>query len=555
MCFRFSVFKKINLSFSVKKILFTLFIISFLSSNLFSQTDISFNVLSYELNLVLMNNYSEPYPKSFDANVRVSVLSLAGNRLLRLNADNSSLIIDSVSEAGISFIHENDLLSISLDRIYDSSEVFNVNIFYRHKDIFDSAVYIKDGIFYTDCESIGARRWFPCNDVPSDKALLSLTARVPSNVLLCSNGYLADSTSNGKQTTYKWVSNYPIATYLVAIASSSKYNLDITYWKRPSNPNDSIQIRYYWQPGETFFNLNNIKKKTGGMLTLFSYLYGDYPFEKLAFATTNINFPWGGMENQTIITLCPDCWIEDLIVHEVAHQWFGDLISPFTWADIWLNEGFATFNEAIYTEFIKNSYIDYLKNIQREASKYLRSNPGWAIYNEAWAANPPHDDTLFNEAIVYSKAGCVLHLLRYVLGDSVFFSCIDAYAGNPDFMFGNISTEEFSNFISRCSGRNLNWFFDEWIYKPNHPVYQNNYHSEKISDDKWKLTYTINQIQTNTGFFKMPVKLKVVFKNGTDTLLKVNNDYNLQMYSFEFKDEPKKVFFDPDNEIVLKEVK
>ncbi|MDQ3194091.1 MAG: M1 family metallopeptidase [Bacteroidota bacterium] len=523
-----------------------------LNVKVFSQSENTFNVLKYEIDIDLYNCFLNPFPHSFRGNVKITIVPVIQTGQINLNADNSSLRIDSVSSPGISFAHANDILSVNLDKLYEEGESFDISIYYNHNDVKDSAIYVRDGMMYTDCESAGARKWFPCKDIPGDKALLSLTAKVPLNVYLGSNGFLADSTVKGDTLSYQWISNYPIATYLITIAAKVKYNLDIITWRRANG--EDMEIRFYWQNGETNFNLTNIKNKVGKMLDLFSKLYGEYPFEKLAFATTNKDFPWGGMENQTLVTLCPDCWSEELICHEIIHQWFGDLITPMTWADIWLNEGFATFNEAIWIES-QTGYPEYKNHIVKEAEKYLSRNPGWAIFEKSWDVSEPNDSILFNVDITYSKAGCLLHLLRYVLGDSVFFNSIDAYANSPDFKYGNISTSEFVNFISRVSGRNMEWFFDQWVYNPNHPVYQNNFIIDSEANGKWKINYTINQIQKNTGFFKMPVELKIYFINGTDTIVKVNNEHNFQFYTFEFDKEPRRVSFDPNNQIVLKEVK
>jgi len=527
----------------------------FISINIYSQDlqNSKFNVLKYDLNLNIYSCFLEPYPWSFNANEIITIRAETQIGQINLDAVSKSLTIDSVSIAGNSFSHQNDLLSINLDRFYDSSEVFDIKIYYRHKDIYDSSFIVRDGIVYTDNEPVGARKWFPCNDIPADKAMLEISTKVPKDVVLCANGMLADSNVSNDTLTYKWISTKPIATYLVCIAGKVKFNLDVTYWNRPSD-NEKIPLRFYWQNGETLFNLNNVKNKTPMMLDLFSKLFGEYPFEKVGYATTNKDFQWGGMENQTLITLCPDCWTEDLACHEIAHQWFGDMITPLKWSDIWLNEGFATYCEALWAEYQKG-YKGYKSIINYEAEKYLRANPGRSLYNKEWDVKVPDDSILFSVPMIYSKAACVVHLLRYVLGDSSFFNTIYMYTNNPEFMYGNITTSEFINFISAINGRNLNWFFDEWLFQPNHPVYQNNYSSEKLSNGKWKVDYTINQVQTNAPFFKMPVELKVTFENGTDNLLRVDNEYNVQKFSFEFDEEPIRVSFDPNNQIVLKEIK
>lgn len=524
-----------------------------ISSVVLSQSGDSVNVLSYEMYFDLYSNFVKPYPHSYNAYEIVTVRTESTTGKIDFNAGSYSLTIDSVSGSGISFSHENNILTVNLDKLYSPGDIIDINIYFRHKNVFDTALYVKNGMLYTDSETIGARRWFVCNDVPNDKAIFSITSRVPSNVLLGSNGLLTDSIRHGDTISYKWETKFPTATYLVVLAGKIDYKLDIDYWHRVDNPNDSIEIRYYWQTGETAFNIKNVKNKTRDILTLFSKLFGEYPFEKIGYATTDRDFPWGGMENQTLITLCPDCWTEDLAVHELSHQWFGDMISPETWPDVWLNESFATYCEALWIEY-KTDYAGYHNYIAREGERYLLKNPGWAIYEKSWDTNVPDDSILFNVEMAYSKSCVVLHLLRYVLGDETFFNCLYTYSINPEFKYANISTEEFITFMSAMSGRDLRWFFDEWIYKPNHPIYQTNYNIEKISNAKWKADYTINQLQKNTVFFKMPVELLVTFSDKSDSLIKVNNGYNLQTYEFEFNKEPKKIQFDPHNEIVLKEI-
>jgi aminopeptidase N len=520
----------------VKKIFLLFVILTLFINTSYSQEDNSFDVLKYELDLDLYNCFKEPISRAFTANEKISIITNISLNEISLNASNRSLNIESVSGAGVSYTHSNDLLNITLDKNYSAGENFDVIINYSHNNLKDSAFYSYQGMVFTDCEPSKARRWFPCKDVPSDKALTTVIATVPSNVLMCSVGSLTDSTVSGDKTTYKWESKDPVATYLVAVVASYKFNLDIVYWKRPTGEN--MEVRFYWQNGETQFNLKNVMSKIGKMLDLFSKLYGDYPFEKLAFATTNREFEWGGMENQTIVTLCPDCWTEDLAAHELAHQWFGDLITPNSWADIWLNEGFATYLEAVWYGSVK----------------YLAGNPGWAVYEQSWDVSSPDSENLFNTSITYSKSSCVIYMLRYVIGENLFDDIIYKYATNPEFMNGNINTLQFINFINEQSGMDLNWFFDQWLYKPGHPDYNNNFITDEISDGKWKADYTINQIQTNNVFYKMPVDIRIVFSNGKDTTITVSNDYNMQTYTFEFDNEPVKMIFDPENKIILKEL-
>lgn len=511
-----------------------------------------FNVLNYNLNFDLYNCFIKPFPKSYTADATITISAMERIYNISLNAVNSSLDIDSVGNAGISFKHNDDKLDIELDRYYDSSEVFEVKIYFRHKNVTDYAFNVRDGMVFTDCEPIGARKWFPCNDRPDDKALLDISVSVPTKVILSATGIMVDSTVTDSILTYKFTSTKPVTTYLIALAGKIGYFIDINEWQKPGDK-EIIQLRYYWQKGETQFNLKNVRNTVPEMLDLFSKLYGDYPFEKLAFATTNRDFRWGGMENQTLITLCPDCWLEDLVCHEIAHQWFGDLISPINWSDIWLNEGFATFNEAIWAEY-NGGKKAYTENLKHEAEKYMRRNPQRAIYNKDWDTSPPADSILFNESLTYSKSACVIYMFRSLIGDSAFFRSMFMYTNNPEFRFGNINTYGFVNYMNKINSADYTWFFNQWLMQPNHPVYQNDVSIEKQSNGKWQLNYTINQIQRNTSFFKMPVEFKVIFKNGNSQIISEENTYNVQKFTYEFSDEPVRVSFDPDDKIILKEV-
>ena len=146
-------------------------------------------------------------------------------------------------------------------------------------------------------------------------------------------------------------------------------------------------------------------------------------------------------------------------------------------------------------------------------------------------------------------------MLRYVLGDSVFFDALQAYTDNPQFRFGNVTTSEFQAAVEQVSALDLDWFFSQWLMMPGFPEYEFNFTTEKSKNGKWKTDYTINQIQSNKIFYQMPVELKVKFTDGSEQLLKERNSYNFQTFNFEFDKEPERIIFDPNNWIVLKKVK
>jgi aminopeptidase N len=509
----------------------------------------SFDVLDYNLDLDIYNCFLSPYPKSFTGKEIITLRADSTLNQIKLDAYNSSLIIDGVGLAGTSFTHSSNVLTINLNRTYSPGELIQVLINYRHQNVSDGAFYVSNGFVFTDCEPEGARRWFPCWDKPYDKATLNLRAKTPSNVKLGSNGRLADSVKTGDTIYYNWISRDPIATYLIVISARVNYNLDIIYWTKPSTQ-EIIPIRFYYNPGES---VTSIKPKVLQMMNRYSELFGEHPFEKNGFATLNSQFSWGGMENQTLTSLCPNCWSENLISHEFAHQWFGDMITCATWADIWLNEGFATYCEALWYEYT-GGYSSYKNDIISDANSYFSGNPGWAISNPQWAVVTPDVNTLFNYSITYAKGACVLHMLRYVLGDSTFFRALKAYGTDTvRFKFKSATIRDFQNLVSEIANQDMSWFFDEWIYTPNHPVYQNTYSISSAGNGNWIVAFTAKQTQTNTGFFKMPLTLKITFASGPDTLIRVFNSVNNQTFSFMFNRQPTSLVFDPNNDIVLKQ--
>jgi aminopeptidase N len=424
-------------------------------------------------------------------------------------------------------------------------------VYYRHNNVSDNAFYANSHFVFTDSEPEGARKWFPCWDEPSDKATVDITAKVPSNVKLGSNGRLQDSTIVGDTIYYHWISRDPVATYLTVLTSRANYKLDIYYWHKLSNPADSVPMRFYFNPGE---DPSGIEAIIGPMTDFYSTQFGEQPFEKNGFATLSSQFAWGGMENQSLTSLCPGCWGESLVAHEYAHQWFGDMITCATWADIFLNEGFATFVEATWTEN-QSGHQAYMNEITGNAQYYIDYNPHWAISEPEWLINTPSTDVLFNYAITYMKGSCVLHQLRYVLGDSLFYAGMHAYATDTvNFKFKSATIGDYRDKMEEISGQDLDWFFNEWIFQPNHPVYQNLYNFEQLPTDNWKVNFTARQTaQPGLVYFQMPLEIKIVFEDETDTLIRVFNNYNGQIFSFEFNKKPVLLVFDPDGEIVLKQ--
>ena len=156
--------------------------------------------------------------------------------------------------------------------------------------------------------------------------------------------------------------------------------------------------------------------------------------------------------------------------------------------------------------------------------------------------------------MTYDKGACVLHMLRYTINDTaVFFNCLRSYAmDTASFKYKNAVTDDFTTKISQVSGQDLTWFIDEWVKQPNHPIYQNGYNIVNLGSGQYRVNFLAKQTQTNTVFHKMPIVIKVSFTTGADSSIRVMNDVNNQLFTFNFTRNPTAVVFDPDNDIVLK---
>lgn len=502
----------------------------------------SYDVIDYKLRLDIRNAFNTSNPTgAYNADIIIKFAADSTINFINLDAVYSSLRIDSVKMSGVTFTQTGDLLRVNLDRTYIPGDTGQVRIYYRHLNGANIGFYVYSGSVFTDTEPEKSRWWFPCWDKPSDKATWDVTVKVPLNVRLASNGLLRDSVVTGDSIYYHWVSRDPMCTYLMHIAGRPNFGIYKSYWHKVSNPSDSIPFMLYTLAGDT---LNDFKQKMPIAVTLYSQKFGDYPFEKIGFSKS-----YGAMENQTMINLY-DWYVYSVGVHELAHSWFGDLISPATWADVWLNEGFATFCELVWKQATVSDSA-YSATMNKRGRTVVQSGKGWPMYNPAWESWTPSQDSLFDNEITYLKGCCVLGMLRNCIGDSLFFQGMKAYATDPAFKFKNVRTSEYITKMNTATGLDLNWFFNEWVYTPYHPVYQNTYTINQ-SGSNWNVAFKFRQTQTNTGFFKMPCGLKFRFTSGADSSIKVINDANNQIFNFTFARQPTQVIFDPDSLIYMK---
>jgi len=506
----------------------------------------SFDVQRYSLEVDLYKNFLSPFPHSFNAIEEITFTALNEIESIKLDASNKSILINKIYLDGKSFSHGNDTLTIRLKSKINKGKEFKIGINYSHKNVDDQTLFVKEGMLFTMNAPESAHNWFPCVDKPSDKALFSIKAKTPANVLLASNGLLVDSVQIADTIFYKWQTNFPVATYLINITAKINYKLDI------DNCN-SIPVRYYWNENEDQNSLKRIKKILPAMLDYYTTLFGNYPFEKIGFATLDEQFSFGGMENQTIISLCPNCWDEVLIAHEFSHEWFGNMITPASWADIWLNEGFATYCEGLWLEknYGKDAYNYF---INYSAERYFSEQNKFPVYNPEWSNYTPAKDSLYNGAIIYSKAALIIHTLRNVIGDSLFFKAIKDYLSDKNLMYKNASSQDLIAKINKAADKDMQWFFDQWLKTKYHPVY--NFYSAITKDDngKWNVEFTISQTNEDDILFIMPVEIGIIFSDRSKNVTTVFNNKSDQNFKFLFDKQPEEVLFDPSNKIPIKRI-
>lgn len=460
-----------------------------------------------------------------------------------------AMIVDSVSAAAISAVHNQDVIEIELDKTYSFGEEFTVTIYYSGAPATGGMGYFQfdqmpDGSphVWTLSEPYGAKYWWPCKDTPADKAdSADIYITIPDDQLAGSNGTLVSVTDNGDETkTFHWSERYPIATYLISLAIGNYEHFQEFYHYSDS---DSMLLDYYVYPGE----LDNARTAFADMhdyLDALSYYFGPYPFLKEKYGMARYKRR-GGMEHQTLTSIgrVGSNWVW-LYVHELAHQWFGDAVTCASWTDIWLNEGFASYSEALYAEWAGydgkpagfEAYQDYM------FSQY---------YNEAgtiFIADTSSVSNIFDR-IVYDKGSWVLHMLRHILGDDIFFDVLKSYVSDIRWQYGSVRTEDFKTVCEEKSGLNLSAFFEQWLYYPYFPKYKYNWSSASSETSGYTLALQINQEQ-NTTVYTMPIDVLVTFQDGSDTTIVVHNDAWQQAYSFELSKEPMNVQLDPQHWIL-----
>ncbi|MDI6803717.1 MAG: M1 family aminopeptidase [Bacteroidota bacterium] len=549
---------------------------------LFAQSQDFFRVGKFEaqsvFNKTVSINSSKPFDVlhyKLDANLAMEDSSFSGTMKMKIliTKPTDSLTMHSVglvflslkvnsNQAAYQFYPTAETFTIHLGRTFVAPETVEVDINYYRDLAFSrhpmrlgyywfrkspgAPNHIEENIGYTMSEPSDARLWMPCYDDPSDKVKCEINATVPQGYQAGSNGLLIGVSQNGDNTiTYKWREDSPITTYLMVI-TASKYSKYSQYYRRVTNPSDSIEIvNYMWQMDSAGTTWNAVKafENVPQMMEVYSTIFGEYPFAKYGHAVA-YPFYYGGMEHQTLSTIHRG-WLsvgaypfyEDWIAHELVHQWWGNLVTCETWKDIWLNEGFATYSEMLWREFAYG-----IQSRDELLNRYTRFTDGswkYAIYD------PVGQGIKLFTGNVYQKAGWVLHMFRNVVGDSVFFKILHNY--RDAHYYGTATTQDFIDAVNTTTGINYDWFFNQWIYGKG--WLKLGYETAWDNDNKL-LTLILHQQQELTWpTYKMPVEIKFYIRD-TDTLVTVWDSLRVQSFQFAFEFRPDSLKIDPNNKIL-----
>lgn len=492
------------------------------------------------------------------ARTEISVEVLAPS-LTRIDLDFGEMAIDSVSVSGqpARFERSPEMLNVTLARAAQAGDKLSIVVDYHGRP--------RDGlILANDRDGKPAatgdnwpnrvHQWIPCFDHPSAKATVSFTVTAPAREVVVANGKLLTMTRNGAApTVWRFEETKPIPPYCMVIAVSEGAKLDAS--EKTVTP-----LSYYVPQKDRAYAAKGFSPAAPA-LAFFSETIAPYPYEKLALIIGATRF--GGMENSGAIVFTSTLFdsrgtekmskrfgiparTENVVAHEIAHQWFGDSVTESTWADLWLSEGFATYFAGLFIEKYdgEDAFRDYLRSAAERCFNYEKQR------------NAPIHDTetqdlmrLLNENN-YQKGAWVLHMLRKRLGDDVFFRGLrNYYNAHAE---ANATTEDLRDALEKASGQNLHDFFTRWIYGTGHPIYQMSWSSKDITEKNVTVTITLNQTQAGYPFLD-PVPVELVTRGFGTSRVMITPTGRTTTAQFTFSRQPDAVTLDPD-ETLLKEI-
>lgn len=427
----------------------------------------------------------------------------------------------------------------TLDQTYDVGEQFTVRIKYNGAPAnlgFGSFTWTTHGPSSTRAvdslsEPYYAYSWWPAKDGQvltagdnSDKFTLDMYVTVPDTMRVPSNGLLISETPLPSdpptipvpRKRYHWHSDYPIPTYLVSIAATN-YNTWTATYNYPAGigyPAGSMPVQFFVYPESDTPAGRNAWEDCMDMMVAFREPYGEYPFINEKYGIYQFSFS-GGMEHQTMTGQHGSSLSsasEYLTAHELGHQWWGDNVTCRTWSDIWLNEGFATFSEALWFERKSGGSM-------AAYHAHMASRRPSAFGGTVYRYDTSSAGTIFSSTYAYNKGGWVLHMLRHVMGDTMFFETLRDY--RSIWQGGSPTTDDFEAVCSAHYGSSLADYFDQWVYEGNAPQYAFGTTTTMVNGQQLLLVKIVQSQRTTAGnWFVMPIDL-VYTLNGTTTITKV----------------------------------
>jgi len=484
---------------------------------------------------LILNNYDLKYHRFFlyadpaQAYINGSVTSCFVSSQSGMNSIQfelyATMLADSAFYHGAkrTVTHTGNVITISFGTSISAGVMDSVTVYYHGNPTtsgfgsFASETHNGTPVMWTLSEPYGASDWWPSKNDLTDKIdSIDMFVVTPKGNHVASNGLLISETPYGAGSVLAhWKHRYPIASYLIAIASTN-YARFSDYLV---NGTDSLQVLNYVYP-EDSATVHGSASTVLESIALYETLFAPYPFRAEKYGQAE--FGWGGgMEHQTMTFLGRGAFNVGTIAHELAHQWYGDMITCGSWHDIWLNEGFATYCAALRYENIEKYYWPVWK---RNAINSVCSANGGSVYC---------DDTtdvkrIFDGRLSYNKGAMLLHMLRWIIGDENFFKGMKAYTNDPKLINGFARTPDFKAHMQAASGRDLTGFFADWFTGQGYPKYSVNVGQSA----DYSASVTINQSQTHASvsFFELPVPIKF-FGESKDTTIVFNHTFSGETFS------------------------
>ncbi|MEH2032405.1 MAG: M1 family metallopeptidase [Nostoc sp.] len=505
--------------------------------------------------------------QSYQGSCSIRLLPIR-NGIDRLTLDAVNLNIESVQVDDVpqNFDYDEEQLSIKLSEATQVGKRLLIAIAYSVAKPQRGIYFIQPDKHYpnkptqvwTQGEDEDSRFWFPCFDYPGQLSTSEIRVRVPNPLVAISNGELIDTTEDGDYKIYHWSQQQVHPTYLMTLAVGDFAEIRDEWKGKP--------VTYYVEKGREG-DAKRSMEKTPQMIEFLSQKYGyPYPFPKYAQVCVD-DFIFGGMENTSTTLLTDRCLLDEraaldnrnteaLVVHELAHQWFGDLVVIKHWSHAWIKEGMASYSEVMWTEqeysLPEAAYYRLLearRYLSEDSSRYRRPMVTH-VYREAIELYDRH---------IYEKGSCVYHMIRAQLGDELFWQAIQTFV--QDNAHKTVETIDLLRAIEKATGRNLLFLFDQYVYRGGHPDFKVAY-SWDGDANLAKITVTQTQAAEGKNGSKDLFDLKIPIGFGyvqQDSSTKANTSFSAlttfavrvnereQSFYFPLENKPKFISFDVGN--------